>query len=185
MKTLGRIYEDEAKGQGGFESKHKKSKQFVLVLGGPPAVGKSTIAHEMRKIPHLAIVEVDVLKCMEKKYPPFSKEIAVNNAISVMENFLEKGYNVLLVEPFSNKEFLDDVVESANANGANCFIVFLDADLGTLKKRNNARERRKKISEFFLKKHKDRIDSYSYYKITTENKAPLDVFDEIMCFISG
>lgn len=85
----------------------------VLVLTGPAAVGKNTIAGNVAEsVPKLAIVDVDVVRWMYFKphFAPWGghdglrqQELGVRNACALARNFVEEGVPTLLLDVVTNR----------------------------------------------------------------------------------
>ncbi len=86
----------------------------ILLLTGPPAAGKTTIAAALasRDVEPLAIIEVDTLRHMvvEPHSAPWDGEeghrqqlLGVRNACVVAQNFDATGFHVLIVDPITEE----------------------------------------------------------------------------------
>jgi adenylate kinase family enzyme len=78
---------------------------MILFINGSINAGKTTVAKILaKKIPNAALVEIDVLREMIAQVPiEEAVPIVLENAVSVIKSFLEKGLNVIVPYPFSQK----------------------------------------------------------------------------------
>ena len=80
---------------------------MIIFLNGSINAGKTTIAQILAKhIPNTALVEIDAFHEMIS-WMPIEQSIAINleNAISVIKNFLHKDLNVIVPYPLSQKNY--------------------------------------------------------------------------------
>ncbi len=94
---------------------------FVILITGPMGAGKSSVSNALaKKFERSAVIEVDKLRGMIKEGyvmpSPYTEEsalqlsLSVKNACDIANNFLEKGFNVIidgivgrkLLEQYSN-----------------------------------------------------------------------------------
>lgn len=78
----------------------------ILLLSGPPASGKNTIAELLAKrLERCAAIDVDQLRCMvvqpdtttwESRERAARNDLAVANACAVAHNFMNAGYDVVI-----------------------------------------------------------------------------------------
>ena len=71
----------------------------LILIGGPPGIGKTTVAHLLwHELEHCAWLEGDaVWKIRPFSVTPASKRLAEANIISVLRNYLESGYAHVLL----------------------------------------------------------------------------------------
>jgi len=80
---------------------------MIILLNGSINSGKSTVAKLLsKKLPNSAIVEIDSLRAMIE-WLPIDKAVPINleNAVSVIRNFANKGLNVIVPYPLSQKNY--------------------------------------------------------------------------------
>jgi len=143
------------------------SKQIV-VISGPPGVGKTAVIKQIcLKLSKAAHISVDKLrKFIRAGYcspDNWTKEVeqqyklAHKNTIDLAKNFLKEDYLVLIDDVFQNKWKND--FQNLLKNYKVCFI-FLLADLKTVLKRNELRK------EYMVEKG---VVSRLYKKLSKEN----------------
>lgn len=84
----------------------------VLLLTGPPAAGKNTVAELVAKrLDKCAVIDVDVLRQMilnprrepwEGEEGPLQRSLGVDNACSLTRNFAGSGYSVLVIDTMTD-----------------------------------------------------------------------------------
>lgn len=80
---------------------------MIIFLNGSINAGKSTIAKLLLKeLPHTAVVEIDALREMVD-WMPLEQSIPLNleNAISIITNFVKRDLNVIVPYPLSQKNY--------------------------------------------------------------------------------
>lgn len=80
---------------------------MIILLNGSINSGKSTVAKLLaKKFSNPAIVEIDSLRAMIE-WLPIDKAVPINleNAVSVIRNFANKGFNVIVPYPLSQKNY--------------------------------------------------------------------------------
>ncbi|MEI8249236.1 MAG: hypothetical protein WCG07_01945 [Candidatus Taylorbacteria bacterium] len=80
---------------------------MIIFLNGSINAGKSTIAKILaHKIPNTALLEIDVLHAMIE-WMPIDQAVPINleNAISVIRNFYNNGFDVIVPYPLSQKNY--------------------------------------------------------------------------------
>ena len=80
---------------------------MIIFINGSINSGKSTVSKILAKeLPNVALIEIDVLREMINCIP-LEKAIPINleNAVSLIENFLGKGLDVIVVYPLSQKNY--------------------------------------------------------------------------------
>lgn len=80
---------------------------MIIILTGPPAAGKNTIARELVALQkRVAVIDVDVLRHMAHPHLApwcgeegrFQHELGVQNACSLANNFDEKGFDAVILD---------------------------------------------------------------------------------------
>ena len=80
---------------------------MIIFLNGPINAGKSTIAKLLAKeLPEAALLEIDRLREMID-WMPLDQTIPINleNAVSLIRNFSNRGLNVIVPYPLSEKNY--------------------------------------------------------------------------------
>jgi hypothetical protein len=81
--------------------------QRIIFLNGSINAGKSTVAKILaQKLSRVAIVEIDLLHEMIK-WMPIDKAVPINleNAVSIIRNFVGKGMDVVVPYPLSDRNY--------------------------------------------------------------------------------
>lgn len=80
---------------------------MIIFLNGPINSGKSTVAKLLaKKLPTAALVEIDALRDMIG-WMPIDQAIPINleNAISIIRNFVRRDLDVIVPYPLSQKNY--------------------------------------------------------------------------------
>jgi adenylate kinase family enzyme len=82
-------------------------KSRIIFVNGSINAGKSTVAKLIEKeLPNTALVEIDALRAMID-WMPLEQSIPLNleNAVSVITNFVRRGINIIIPYPLSQKNY--------------------------------------------------------------------------------
>ncbi|MEK7120360.1 MAG: hypothetical protein AAB824_02345 [Patescibacteria group bacterium] len=96
---------------------------MIIFINGSINSGKTTIANILaKKLANAALVEVDVFMRMID-WMPIDQAVPVNleNAISVIRNFSNKKFNVIIPYPLSQKNYDFIINELKDINDKICF----------------------------------------------------------------
>lgn len=93
---------------------------MIIFLNGSINAGKSTVAKLLTsELPNTALVEIDTLRAMIE-WMPIEQSIPLNleNAVSVITNFVRKGLSVIIPYPLSQKnyDFLTENLKDLNTD---------------------------------------------------------------------
>ncbi|HIH24220.1 TPA: ATP-binding protein [Candidatus Woesearchaeota archaeon] len=128
---------------------------FCIIIRGPPAVGKSTIAKQLAaEIPNTVHVDIDRLKHMISLQSSVPRtEIAHDVAKYFMKRLIQHKYNIVVEELFKEKHLrpISSILKKA---GYRTTQVFLTAPTKVALKRNSEREKNKE-EEIVLALHKE------------------------------
>jgi tRNA uridine 5-carbamoylmethylation protein Kti12 len=117
--------------------------RFVVILSGPAAVGKNTIARLVcRHFPHtLANIDLDKVKSFVESDPrtDFFLDIAAEVGASMTRIYLRCGLGVFIYNAFCSYDFVRPLVAIAEEMKAPCWYFKLTAPLDELLKRNHER----------------------------------------------
>ncbi len=137
-------------------------KPFLIILRGPAASGKSTIAKGLwKKIPNTALVQLDNIKWLVSGYKSSTQpeetyiDISIEIGLKMAKTYLSNGINVIVEKAFINKKRLSPFISYAKKNSFKFFIYDIEAPWKVIKKRIG--ERNQKMS---LKKAKAIFDNY-------------------------
>ncbi|MGI6608937.1 MAG: AAA family ATPase [Limnochordia bacterium] len=113
----------------------------VVVLRGPIAVGKTSVAQELtRFFDKSAIVPVDWLRHMVGGWRPESESemlLAAKNAAALAQNFAAAGYCAIIDGPFDYSEALSELL--SGLGGQQVEVVTLIASWDEVLRRHNKR----------------------------------------------
>ncbi|MBN2181724.1 MAG: AAA family ATPase [Sedimentisphaerales bacterium] len=131
---------------------NKKLPFYILILSGPAASGKSSVATSLwKELPDRpAYIDVDSLKNMIWQAPSndHNLDLASKNALSLVRNFLADHHSVILDKAFGRYSFVMPFIQEAKR--WNCVVHYfkLTAPLDVLIHRN--RERHHYTSEILM-----------------------------------
>lgn len=121
------------------------SKQFLVVLSGPPAVGKNTVARKLsRHFPAtVATVCLDDLKRFVESDPRTDRflDLAAKVALSMTRLYLADGLSVIVHNAFCKYAFVRPFLAIADEMHIQSWYFKLTAPLKELVRRNQARTR--------------------------------------------
>ena len=116
---------------------------FLIILSGPPSVGKNTIASNICiKLPgKTAEIDLDKIKnnIYNSPYSDFYFDLASEIGQSMARIYLEKNISVVIHKAFCSFKFVNPFIETANEMNVKCFYFKLKAPLDILLKRNTHR----------------------------------------------
>ncbi len=166
-------------------------KLYILIISGPAASGKSTVAKALwNLLPNApAYICLDSLKHMVKNASSTDHylDLASQNALALMKNFLNAGHSVIISKAFCKYSYVKPFVKEGAKRQINVYYFKLVATLAELLKRNITREhyiledRLREIYDFHKKhQHSQGIELDTEYfsvsqivefiKITINNK---------------
>jgi len=104
----------------------------LVLLNGPPAVGKSTVARRYAdEHPLTLVLEIDVVRALLGSWLEEwqrSGTIARRIALAMARAHLEEGHDVIVPQLLTRREFVEELRSTAESAGATFFeIVLLDS----------------------------------------------------------
>jgi predicted kinase len=127
-----------------LENLRTSSSLKLIILNGPSGVGKSTIAIRLHQwLASSVIIDIDELRrTMISDYRERREEslrLAYELAVSVIEDNLKDGHNVIIDKAISSTDIIDSFIKTGKKNGAEVYEFFLFADKATVQKRADER----------------------------------------------
>lgn len=124
----------------------KKSRTYILILSGPSASGKSTLADALWKtLPgYPAHLCLDTLKHMVFRATSTDHylDLASLNALSLAKNFLDAGHSVIVNKAFGKYAFVEPFIKEGSRRCIPVYYFKLTAPLKVLLQRNRSRSHR-------------------------------------------
>ncbi len=158
---------------------------YYLILRGPPAVGKTSIANSLRSTLKGKTVHIDIDKLRMMPYrcggSEEEKALANRNAIDLCLNFVEAGYRVILDELFYQRELIDEIEQRVSYPHQK---ILFTCSLETCLRRNQGREYQLKNEQ--LERLYNQVMAVSLpqeIKISTERDLPT-IVDDIVKVLS-
>ncbi len=114
---------------------------MIIFLNGSINAGKSTVAKLLvKELPNTALVEIDVFHEMIS-WMPIEQSIPLNleNAVSVITNFVKRKLNVIIPYPLSQKNY-DYLMENLNDLNTAIHIFTLEPQLEKVLTNRGTRE---------------------------------------------
>lgn len=114
---------------------------MIIFLNGSINAGKSTVARLLAKeLPNTALLEIDALREMIA-WMPIDEAVPINleNAVSVIRNFVKRGFDVIVPYPLSEKNY-QYVMEGLKDLGAEIHVFTLAPNLDVAQANRGERE---------------------------------------------
>ncbi len=115
----------------------------LIILNGPPGVGKSTIAARLHiEIPNSIIVDVDELRRSIPNYKEHRKDsllLSYEKAKEVIDEYLAKGQTVIVDKAISYSDTLDSFITVGKKYHAEIYKILLFANKDTVQRRADIR----------------------------------------------
>ncbi len=122
----------------------KRRRKYVVILSGPAASGKSTIAFELWKLlPHEpAHIDLDVLKhfVFAAGYSEHHLNLARENGVALLKNYLGDGHGVIISKAFCRYRYVRPFIVAAKKQKVYVYYVKLTASLEELLRRNKTKQ---------------------------------------------
>lgn len=116
---------------------------YLLILSGPAASGKSTIAEMLwRTLPDRpAYLSLDALKHLIYDTPStdYFLELASRNGLSLVRNFLDQGHSVIIDKAFGKYDYVEPFLKEGRERNIPIHYFKLQASLDELLRRNKVR----------------------------------------------
>ena len=157
-------------------------KTYVVLLRGPPGVGKSSVAVYLSKVlpPPVFVIHKDDLHY----HFPHRGKVPANELITAMVPvLLRKGMSVIIDGVYGGKNSVSRIstlVRIARTNKARFAVIFLHADNKTCLQRNNARTKKIPLKE--MRKWYDYVyvaPIQKGIKVNTVGKSQKQTFNEV------
>jgi tRNA uridine 5-carbamoylmethylation protein Kti12 len=125
----------------------------LIIIYGPPAAGKLTIAKELSKTADVQVFDnhqvIDMVEpLVTRSYPDFAKLIYATQRSIIGAAVRANEQNVVITFPYAanldrDTAFMNEVISDARSGGADVYPVFLRCDRDTLRSRATEESRKK------------------------------------------
>ncbi len=157
---------------------------FLLMIGGPSATGKSTVAQAVwSNFEHRSsLIDLDAIRRRSSpgQATPSSLQLAHEEGLRLARAFLHQGHSVIVERIFERSDLIEDFRSVAQECGARPLHVLLFADESTRLERHRKRvlenPRRRGVSEDYIRS----LDQTSRIHVTTEIDTTLIDIDEVV-----
>jgi len=115
-------------------------KQFLVILRGAPASGKTTIAKRLRDFDKkIAWLKVDNFKDFFAEDSSVALEFVNGSAIVTLEYLLKQGFSVVMEGVFQNTKAINDAVNLAKIKNVKVVVYQMRCPLQTILTRDKSR----------------------------------------------
>lgn len=115
-------------------------RQFLVVLRGAPASGKSTIAKEFRDLSKkVAWLKVDNFKDFFSEDGSAALEYVNGSAVASLEYLLEQGFSVVMEGVFQDTKPIDEAIMLAKEKNIRAEVFQIQCSLSVLQRRDKER----------------------------------------------
>jgi predicted kinase len=115
----------------------------LIILNGPPGVGKSTIAVRLhQELPSSVLIDVDELRRSIPDYKERRQEsllLAYEKTAEAIGDLLKRGQSVIIDKSISQSDTLDSLIEVGKRYDAEIYEFLLFADKSTVQARADER----------------------------------------------
>jgi broad-specificity NMP kinase len=153
----------------------------LLFLGGPPAVGKTTVAPILaeRLAPCAWLEADDVWRIFPWEVTPRTRALVESNVVHVLGRFLEARYeHVLLTWVLHREDLIERLLAPLRPLADSTLVVHLTANGSVLRRRLAAEPTRGRLLGGALAKL-SQIEALPYTKVDTSGSSPAEVADQI------
>ena len=155
----------------------------LVILYGPPAAGKLTIANELATISNIKVFDnhqvIDIIEpIVTRKYKDFAELIYTTQRKIVAAAVAANQENVVMTFPYAanlqrDVDFISGLTNDSRADGAEVYPVFLKCDPDTLRKRATEESRKAKGKITTVEIMNQMIDKYDF-------DTPLNINGEVI-----
>lgn len=115
-------------------------RQFLVVLRGVPASGKTTISKELRSFEkNIAWLKVDNFKEFFAEDSSSALEYVNGSAVATLNYLFENGFSIVMDGVFQETNAIDDAIKIANARNIKAIVYQIKCSLQTLQNRDRER----------------------------------------------
>lgn len=157
----------------------------LLFLGGPPAVGKSTVAPLLaeRLAPCAWLEADDVWRISPWEVTAKTRALVESNITSVLRAFLEAGYDhVFLTWVLHREDLVERLLAPLRSLAETTHIVHLIADSEILRARLAEEPARGRLPIRALERLRQ-VEALPYPKVDTSRLSPSDVADRVCSIV--
>jgi len=117
------------------------NKQFVVILRGAPASGKSTIAQKMRDFQQRIVwLKVDNFKPFFAEEATLAEQEYVDEcSLAALNYLLDQKCSVVIEKIFYNADIIEKYKQAARTRGVECKVFQIECSLKTLQRRDRKR----------------------------------------------
>jgi broad-specificity NMP kinase len=162
--------------------------QFLIILRGTPASGKSTIAKSLRNFKKkIAWLKVDNFKVFFSDDASSALKFVNGAAVSTLKYLLEQNFSVVMEGVFQETRAIDQAIEIVKEKGIRYIVIELRCSLPALQARDKSREGveqgiRKPLGDDILSEIYNKLNNSFYPEakmLDTENKSLEECLSEI------
>ena len=116
-------------------------RQFLIILRGVTASGKSTISKRLRNFKEKIVwLKVDNFKDFFAEDSTLALEFVHGSAIATLDFLLHHGFSVVMDGVFQDTKVIDNAVNLARAKGIKTIVYQMQCSLQTLQERDRTRD---------------------------------------------
>ena len=160
----------------------------LIIIRGPPGVGKSTVSRLLRdRIGKAVLFDVDYICGMFGEHPKNKEPRFKAHRIAKLISSKLNNYSVIVERAFGFQEDIDDILKLFGKDKYRVYVFTLESSLNSLIKKDSGRPSRLRLGEKVIRLLHERFKGSDVKDkgvvIKVGNKSPKKVVDEIMSFV--